>query len=186
MLQVCTLLSGLVVHSMVLASMGSAGSQAAGVGSAYQTLLRKRLSSAELGDCRSGIVALRCLVSRLAREEVQARAPIPAHTTRCCLEHPDCRQWSSRSSVTPPHGMWMCAEGGISPSRHLPRKHSFLRVERYCVRRQTGIPCFSSGVFRRLWGISGTPGRPAGRPIASSCRCSQACYATSLGPCYKR
>ena len=67
----CTLLSGLVVHSMVLGGMGSAGSQAAGVGSEYQTLLRKRLSSTELGDCRIGIVALRCLVSRLAGEELQ-------------------------------------------------------------------------------------------------------------------
>ena len=71
MLQVCTLLSGLIVHSMVLSRTGS---QAAGVGSTYQALLRKRLGSAELGNCRAGIVALRCLVSRLAREELQARA----------------------------------------------------------------------------------------------------------------
>ena len=73
MLQVCTLLSGLVVQSMVLSEAPGAGSQAAGVGSAYRMLLRKRLGSAELGECRSGVVALRCLVSRLAREETQAR-----------------------------------------------------------------------------------------------------------------
>ncbi len=84
MLQVCTLLSGLVVHSMVL---GSAGSQAASIGSEYQTLLRKRLSSTELGDCRIGIVALRCLVSRLAREELQASALTLAHILSYGIQH---------------------------------------------------------------------------------------------------
>lgn len=89
MLQVCTLLSGLVVHSMVLGSMGSVGSQAAGVGSEYHTLLRKRFSSTELGDCRIGVVALRCLVSRLAREELQASAPTSSFivAVSCLVQH---------------------------------------------------------------------------------------------------
>lgn len=69
--QVCTLLSGLVVQSMALAAGSSMGSQAAGVGSEYQILLSKRLRSAELGECRMGVIAARCLIARLAREETQ-------------------------------------------------------------------------------------------------------------------
>ena len=69
--QVCTLLSGLVVQSMALAARPSTGSQAAGVGSEYHILLRKRLRSAELGECRMGVIAARCLIARLAREEMQ-------------------------------------------------------------------------------------------------------------------
>ena len=67
------MLSGLVVQSMVLSRVPAASSQSASVGSEYQILLRKRLRSAELADCRTGIVAVRCLVSRLAREETQVR-----------------------------------------------------------------------------------------------------------------
>ena len=83
----CTLLSGLVVHSMGMAT-AEAGSQAAGIGNAYRALLRKRLGSAELADCRSGIMTLRCLVSRLAREELQARAPsFPHMPNGCGVQH---------------------------------------------------------------------------------------------------
>jgi hypothetical protein len=69
--QVCMLLSGLVVQSMALGAGPSTGSQAAGVGSEYQILLGKRLRSAELGECRVGVIAARCLIARLAREETQ-------------------------------------------------------------------------------------------------------------------
>ena len=114
MLQVCTLLSGLVVHSMVLSTTPGAGSQAVGVGSTYRTLLRKRLGSTELADCRSGIMALRCLVSRLAREELQARALTSAHAAYVLPCLASCNALSISCLLARPPSVQLCLDSDLS------------------------------------------------------------------------